>query len=503
MMNSWVRMCSTCWSVGIGIARAVSIARSTSVWVTSLSLIATMPVELKLLMWLPAIPVKTRSILQSAISSASSSVRWIAFTVVSMLTTTPFFRPFDSWPPMPTMSMRPSGKSSATTATTLEVPMSSATMRFLFSLAMSGPPVSVGIGRADLDCALGCVYGETVRVAQVDVVNSLARSAEGLRVHRDKARDSVLDAVPLGVAPELQREAARELHLPGEARAERHLRRREPERSERLPEGDVAPDDVGLASSRSGEQRKRFVAPAAEHLAVRVDELRIPFLLAPAPDRHLFLDAHFQAVGPFAPQLRPAHPRYALEERADRLQVDREERAPHASLERVHDVAALDAVEVAADDYRLQEEHRRLYEHAAARVREQGECERGQHAGGGVRCARAIPHVSPPPRGAPVPGSSGRGLRRTAPRGERPWARASGRSCPARCSPRGNTACPCGRASRPRGPIPGIPGPGRRTGPRPGRCARRPEAGRRGSSSACRSPGISPRSRRTPGAFPA
>ena len=38
-------------------ARAVSITRSTSDWFTSLSLIATMPCELKLLMWLPAMPV--------------------------------------------------------------------------------------------------------------------------------------------------------------------------------------------------------------------------------------------------------------------------------------------------------------------------------------------------------------------------------------------------------------------------------------------------------------
>ena len=56
-----------------------------------------MPVELKLRMWLPAMPVKTRWILQSAISSASSSARWMAFTVASMFTTTPFFRPRDSW----------------------------------------------------------------------------------------------------------------------------------------------------------------------------------------------------------------------------------------------------------------------------------------------------------------------------------------------------------------------------------------------------------------------
>ena len=41
----------------IGIALAVSITRSTSCWLTSRSLIGTMPRELMLLMWLPAMPV--------------------------------------------------------------------------------------------------------------------------------------------------------------------------------------------------------------------------------------------------------------------------------------------------------------------------------------------------------------------------------------------------------------------------------------------------------------
>jgi hypothetical protein len=40
-------------------------------------------------MWLPAMPVSTSLIFASAISSASSSERWMAFTVDSMLTTTP------------------------------------------------------------------------------------------------------------------------------------------------------------------------------------------------------------------------------------------------------------------------------------------------------------------------------------------------------------------------------------------------------------------------------
>jgi len=57
MMNSWVRICRICCSAGIGIARATSITRSTSSGETSFSLIATVPLELKLLMWLPASPV--------------------------------------------------------------------------------------------------------------------------------------------------------------------------------------------------------------------------------------------------------------------------------------------------------------------------------------------------------------------------------------------------------------------------------------------------------------
>ncbi len=96
-----------------------------------------MPVELKLRMWLPAMPVYADAILQSAISSASSSARWIADTVSSMLTTTPFLSPFDSCPPMPRISSVPSGCRSATSATTLVVPMSSPMMRFLCSLAMA------------------------------------------------------------------------------------------------------------------------------------------------------------------------------------------------------------------------------------------------------------------------------------------------------------------------------------------------------------------------------
>ncbi len=127
MMNSCSRIWSTCCSIGMFTARAVSITRSMSYCWTSLSLIATMPWLLKLLMWLPAMPVITSLILASAMSSASSSERWIAFTVDSIFTTTPFFRPREGWLPMPMSDSVSSGVISATSVTIFEVPMSRAT----------------------------------------------------------------------------------------------------------------------------------------------------------------------------------------------------------------------------------------------------------------------------------------------------------------------------------------------------------------------------------------
>src|SRR5438445_13698436 len=82
------------------------------------------------------------------------------------------------------MSMRPSGKSSATIAATLEVPMSRATMRFLISLAMSDSLARAGLGPGDL----GDAQGKTVGIAQVDVVEMLPGLPKGLRVRSEERR---------------------------------------------------------------------------------------------------------------------------------------------------------------------------------------------------------------------------------------------------------------------------------------------------------------------------
>src|SRR5882762_4521351 len=112
-------------------ALAASITCSTSPCVTSLSRTPTTPWELGLRTWLPAMPANTEWISQPAISSASSTARWMDCTVDSMLTTTPFFSPREGCEPSPRSSIEPSGATSPTSATTLEVPISSPTIRFL------------------------------------------------------------------------------------------------------------------------------------------------------------------------------------------------------------------------------------------------------------------------------------------------------------------------------------------------------------------------------------
>ena len=81
-------------------------------------------------------PVQTLRIWQSAINSASSSARCMDSTVASMFTTTPFFNPLESCCPSPMTSCRPLGSTSATTATTFEVPISRPTIRFFASFVI-------------------------------------------------------------------------------------------------------------------------------------------------------------------------------------------------------------------------------------------------------------------------------------------------------------------------------------------------------------------------------
>src|SRR6478672_13830863 len=101
-----------------------------------------MPGEFLQWMWLPEIDAYTLRTSQPAISSASSTARWIDCTVESMSTTTPLRSPRDSCEPMPITSIGSPGAYSPTNAVTLEVPISRPTisdlspLRFMYLLAL-------------------------------------------------------------------------------------------------------------------------------------------------------------------------------------------------------------------------------------------------------------------------------------------------------------------------------------------------------------------------------
>src|SRR6188508_1677450 len=114
-------------------------------------------------------PAYTEWISQPAISSASSTARWIDCTVDSMLTTTPFLSPRDGCEPMPSTSMPPSAFTSPTSATTLDVPISRPTIKPLSErlamLRINLVSVSGDRGRAaPADC-------ETIGVAHIDILD--------------------------------------------------------------------------------------------------------------------------------------------------------------------------------------------------------------------------------------------------------------------------------------------------------------------------------------------
>src|SRR5579864_2113886 len=173
-------------------ALAASITRSTSPCTTSLSLMATMPCELRLRTWLPAMPAYTEWISQPAMSSASSTARWIDCTVDSILTTTPFLSPREGWEPSPSSSIEPSRPTSPTSATTLEVPMSSPTIRLRsarLSIVTGRLPRATGGVTAPAD-------GEPVGVAHIHVGNVLAALRDQLQRGVHEFLEALIDLPP-------------------------------------------------------------------------------------------------------------------------------------------------------------------------------------------------------------------------------------------------------------------------------------------------------------------
>src|SRR5438105_1734657 len=181
---------------------------------------------------------------QSAISSASSSTRWIEAMVASMLTTTPFLRPREACVPRPITLRSPSPVISATIATIFDVPMSRPTIRFLLSFTMRGSaPVRwlSCLARGTLDEARDA-HREAVAIAQVHTCDRLARARQGRQRARIRA-DQAIEARVGVIAAQRDGEgavAAFRADLPGAARREREAAHAQVERRQ-------APGPVAIA----------------------------------------------------------------------------------------------------------------------------------------------------------------------------------------------------------------------------------------------------------------
>src|SRR5581483_10047311 len=151
-------------------------------------------------------------------------------------------------------------------------------------------------------------HGESVRIAQID---HRAERHELVRlVSGDEALELGLSG--LSIAAELELKAIGELHLPGEALAQRESLDRAAENRDKLREARVAARKLGFASGRPAEERQLGGGLAGEALALPVNQPS----RRPACERQLLFYAHFQAVGPYAAHRGAPYPRQSLERRA-------------------------------------------------------------------------------------------------------------------------------------------------------------------------------------------
>src|SRR5580692_6957885 len=320
-MNSCGSTCRIFWSAGMATALAASITCSTSPWLTSLSRTPTTPWEFRLRTWLPAIPAYTEWISHPAMSSASSTARWIDCTVDSMLTTTPFLSPREGCEPRPSSSIEPSAPISPTRATTLEVPMSRPTMRFRsVRLSIVIPVTGCAVrGRA------APADGKTVGVPHVHVRDVLTSLADELQRGTHEAFEPFIHLV----APEPHAHPVGELELPGAAGIQTH--RREPQaRLHQAPlRREVTLRHHGFLAFRPLQLRQlRGDVPliGVEELATRVEEPT----LAPARRGRLLHHQHRQPARPGALDAHPVHPGKRVDRAAHVREVHRQQaRAVH------------------------------------------------------------------------------------------------------------------------------------------------------------------------------
>src|SRR6266478_7538630 len=326
-------------------ALAASITCSTSPCVTSLSRTPTTPWELRLRTWLPAMPANTEWISQPAISSASSTARWMDCTVDSMLTTTPFFSPREGCEPSPRSSIEPSGATSPTSATTLEVPMSSPTIRFLsarLSIVATVPARGAGGIAAPAD-------GKPVCVAHIDVGHVLA----ALRDELQRGVHEFLEALVHLAPSQTHGDAVGKIEFPGAASIEAHCGKAQARLRETSFRGQIALRHQRLLAVGAGELRqlrRNVTLVGVEQLTTGVEEPA----LAPAGRGGLLDDQHVQAPGPGALHAHRIHPRQRVDGAAHRREVDRQQaRAVHLLFHDPLDVHRRHALEAPFHGHRL------------------------------------------------------------------------------------------------------------------------------------------------------
>src|SRR5665213_2323559 len=132
-----------------------------------------------------------------------------------MFTTTPFFRPREGCEPMPITSIAPSGVISPTSASTLEVPMSSPTMTCLsdfLAIKMCRFPCDRHVAGATFptDC-------KTVAVAHIHVGNVRGARSHQLRGRKHEAIESLIQLLP----SQPHQHSVIEREVPGSARIQR------------------------------------------------------------------------------------------------------------------------------------------------------------------------------------------------------------------------------------------------------------------------------------------
>src|SRR5437773_1718866 len=344
-MNSCGSTCRIFWSAGIATALAASMTCSTSPWLTSLSRTPTTPWELRLLTWEPAMPANTEWISQPAMSSASSTARWMDCTVDSMLTTTPFFSPREGCEPRPRSSIEPSSPTSPTSATTLEVPMSSPTIRFLsVRLSIVATVAAGGAGgiAAPADRKPVCV-------AHIHVGDVLA----ALRYDLQRGVHEFLEPLVHLAPSEAHGDAVGKIEFPGAAGIQAHGGEAQTRLRQASLRGQIALRHqrllaVGARELRQLRRNVRLVG--IEQLAAGVEEPP----LAPARRGGLREDQHVQAPRPGALHAHRIHPRQGVDGVAHRGEVHRQQaRAVHLLFHDPLDVHRRHALEATGHGHRL------------------------------------------------------------------------------------------------------------------------------------------------------